>query len=293
MNFPRLSERGVRFKPGQLPPHTRNLTGQRFGHLTALEPISNPPAPRTWRCACDCGGSKIVATSSLLTGRCSHCGCQRRGRDLTGQTLGHWTVLGFAERRGTTSRWNCRCVCGIERAVVGRYLATGRSTSCGCRKGEAQRATRAFAPPERVRLALDDAEHRSPNVRDLTGHRFHGWRVLAFVGRDARHQSRWLARCETCGTQREFLPRQLREGKPLCRCLPPRARDLTGQRFGRWMVVRYAGSTGHGAIWTCRCDCGTERAVRAIALTKGRSKSCGCAGKTLKSLDFSVNSCVN
>lgn len=55
-----------------------------------------------------------------------------------------------------------------------------------------------------------------------------------------------------------------------------RAIDLTGQRFGRWTVVRLADEHARGAKWLCRCDCGTERAVRAHGLQSGNSKSCGC-----------------
>jgi len=60
----------------------------------------------------------------------------------------------------------------------------------------------------------------------------------------------------------------------------PRRRDLTGQRFGRWLVLRYAETMGDGragkAKWFCRCDCGTEKAISAADLTLGRSQSCGC-----------------
>ncbi len=52
--------------------------------------------------------------------------------------------------------------------------------------------------------------------------------------------------------------------------------DLTGRRFGRWLVIRDA-STGHGpADWECLCDCGTIRIVRAVRLRNGTSTSCGC-----------------
>lgn len=51
--------------------------------------------------------------------------------------------------------------------------------------------------------------------------------------------------------------------------------DLTGQRFGRWTVLRYAGSH-NGAFWECRCDCGKIKNVRSDRLRNGRSTSCGC-----------------
>jgi hypothetical protein len=52
--------------------------------------------------------------------------------------------------------------------------------------------------------------------------------------------------------------------------------DLTGQRFGRWVVLRRAPSTKAGkAMWWCRCDCGTERAVHAFSLKAATTRSCG------------------
>jgi hypothetical protein len=56
--------------------------------------------------------------------------------------------------------------------------------------------------------------------------------------------------------------------------------DLSGSRFGRWVVVSSAGTDGRGdAIWNCSCDCGTEKEVRGFMLSGGDSKSCGCAQK--------------
>jgi len=54
--------------------------------------------------------------------------------------------------------------------------------------------------------------------------------------------------------------------------------ELTGQRFGRLLVVRRAGSYRGGATWLCRCDCGVEREVIGWELTSQTRprKSCGC-----------------
>jgi hypothetical protein len=53
--------------------------------------------------------------------------------------------------------------------------------------------------------------------------------------------------------------------------------DITGMRFGRWMVVSFAGMGGRGrTTWLCKCDCGTEKNVISTSLRQGRSQSCGC-----------------
>lgn len=55
--------------------------------------------------------------------------------------------------------------------------------------------------------------------------------------------------------------------------------DLTGQRFGKWLVVgpRIPSTAAvHDVKWICRCDCGTEMPVFQSGLLAGRSTSCGC-----------------
>ena len=53
--------------------------------------------------------------------------------------------------------------------------------------------------------------------------------------------------------------------------------DLTGQRFGRLVVIERAESSKSGKIrWLCRCDCGKQKVVDKYCLTKGWTQSCGC-----------------
>ena len=56
--------------------------------------------------------------------------------------------------------------------------------------------------------------------------------------------------------------------------------DLTGQRFGRLVVIRRAESADRSHTkWLCRCDCGAEKAIRADQLKDGTTQSCGCLAK--------------
>ncbi len=54
--------------------------------------------------------------------------------------------------------------------------------------------------------------------------------------------------------------------------------DLTGQRFGRLMVVGRGKRSSHRAYWRCVCDCGREMETRGCSLRGGVS-SCGCLGR--------------
>lgn len=54
--------------------------------------------------------------------------------------------------------------------------------------------------------------------------------------------------------------------------------DLTGERFGRLVVLR-AGikrAKNRGMYWLCKCDCGVVKEVSAQALKLGSTLSCGC-----------------
>lgn len=59
-----------------------------------------------------------------------------------------------------------------------------------------------------------------------------------------------------------------------------RYEDLTGERFGKLVVIERAGNDKYGSIvWKCACDCGNTREVRSASLRNGHTKSCGCLQK--------------
>lgn len=54
-------------------------------------------------------------------------------------------------------------------------------------------------------------------------------------------------------------------------------RFVSGQRIGRWIVLREVGYLGKDRAWECICDCDNVRLVRTANLVRG-SRSCGCLG---------------
>lgn len=63
--------------------------------------------------------------------------------------------------------------------------------------------------------------------------------------------------------------------------------DLTGQRFGKYIVLerdntKPKGKTGK-VYWICQCDCGNIKSVRADHLKSGKILSCGCEHKRIVS----------
>ena len=56
-----------------------------------------------------------------------------------------------------------------------------------------------------------------------------------------------------------------------------KATDLTGQRFGRLVVIERAeNSNAQKAQWLCQCDCGKSVVVCGTHLRSGHTQSCGC-----------------
>ena len=62
--------------------------------------------------------------------------------------------------------------------------------------------------------------------------------------------------------------------------IPKQVKDISGQRFGRLLVVSFVDtvkqSKGRAARWKCVCDCGGETVVFGSLLRNGNTRSCGC-----------------
>lgn len=52
-------------------------------------------------------------------------------------------------------------------------------------------------------------------------------------------------------------------------------RDLTGIKYGKWVVSGFAYKTPKSVYWQCRCECGTVKNVRDSTLLNGESSGCG------------------
>jgi hypothetical protein len=64
----------------------RDLTGQTFGRLTAIEHLVSPSR---WRCKCICGGEKITTQKNLRKGYTKSCGCLQRENGRLQGAIGH------------------------------------------------------------------------------------------------------------------------------------------------------------------------------------------------------------
>lgn len=66
-------------------------------------------------------------------------------------------------------------------------------------------------------------------------------------------------------------------------------KDLTGQRFGRLIVIKRAENQNKKIRWLCKCDCGNEYITKSYNLIKGLCRSCGCLKKEILNSGFPIN----
>lgn len=61
-----------------------DLTGKKFGRLTAIEPTERKASNDSiiWKCVCDCGKISFVNSGSLTSGRIKSCGCLRKPHEI-------------------------------------------------------------------------------------------------------------------------------------------------------------------------------------------------------------------
>lgn len=269
----------------------KDLTGKTFHRWTVIERRPNDIEPSgkaatVWRCRCECGEVKDIRASSLKSGDSKSCGCLkmdslRKKRDLTGTTVGRWTVRGAAEPTRSKAgrvvyRWSCECTCGTTKDVAEQSLVTGKSTSCGCLRLERLQEVATFV--------------------DLSGQRFGKWLVLSrapdrFYPKNGRAQM-WYCRCD-CGNENIVAGNMLKPGvSESCGCVfaskaEARIREyLKSTDFSFEQQKRFEGLVGNGGqmlsydfiVYSkdgsplCLIECQGEQHVRPIAHFGGVEK---------------------
>lgn len=58
-------------------------------------------------------------------------------------------------------------------------------------------------------------------------------------------------------------------------------KDLTGQTFGRLIVIKPIGQKRYNYVWECECNCGKTVHVLGARLCSGKTSSCGCLKQEL------------
>jgi len=111
----------------------KDLTGQKFGKLTVIKPVSKNHSNNTiWLCLCECGNYTEVVNSNL--GKAiNSCGCLLGNKvDLLNKKFGKLTVIKEAGRNKFGKvNWMCECECGNRKIINSNALLTNNTKSCG------------------------------------------------------------------------------------------------------------------------------------------------------------------
>ena len=97
--------------------------------------------------------------------------------------------------------------------------------------------------------------------------------------------------CKNLKCDDDFLSkfRNMKEGDKMGKKI-----DLTGQRFGRLVVIEEAPSRKGSAMWICKCDCGNiTKAIRGSDLRNGKVMSCRCLHNELVSAKMTKHKMKN
>lgn len=248
---------------------TEDLSGQRFGKLTAVRYIpgnwrKNKGTIKSgkWECKCDCGNTILITPVCLKSRKYLECDiCKRKGKygDIVGKKIGKWTVENlFAIKEHGQRIWkcHCKCECGREKDLYYQNLIKGRTKSCGeCYNGNGY-------------------------IIDLTGQIFGDLTVVGFD----KESKKWNCVC-ACGNTVKFNSNTVKR-KINCGSKEnhPKMIDVqkiaVGKEFGYLTVTkrmpdRVTESGRKRDYWECTCTCGKKIIAMGFTLTGGNRKNCG------------------
>lgn len=92
----------------------------------------------------------------------------------------------------------------------------------------------------------------------------------------------YVCKCE-CGNTIKTTSSRLKSGHVTsCGCAKHEVDDITGNRYGRLVVLEFSHTANRESYWKCKCDCGNTCTCKSKALKEGGVVSCGCKNKENK-----------
>ncbi len=194
--------------------------------------------------------------------------------NIKNKIFGNYKVIKF-ERKAKRGwyYWLCQCRCKREKPIIVSYSKLISGTKKYCKSCQYENVGKALK-------------------KDLTGKIFgklvvirEGDRKIQPSGRKA---IRWLCRC-SCGRSDDFLvySEHLNYGSTVsckkCRyevISEKNAADLKNKVFGKLKVIK-RNKNFKNVTWLCQCQCGEKVSVKAMYLSNGSVKSCGCLNESI------------
>lgn len=96
-------------------PTLQDLTGQRFGRLTAVGYAGYSQKMSMWSCVCDCGTVRVLPRQRLVQGLAKSCGCLKR--EVLSRPRKHKNVVAISKRKNSLEYTT---YCGIKRRCLNK-----------------------------------------------------------------------------------------------------------------------------------------------------------------------------
>lgn len=242
-----------------------NLEGRVFTRWTVIKDGGGEKV----LCKCSCGTERWVNRGNLRRGVSRSCGCLKKeemhekyGKVQEGQVYGRLTIKKLLGRNHNKKLiWEAECSCGNVITVTSDLILSGSTRSCGC---------------------LQKEETSKRCTKPMIGKTFGRLTVLEKAYTKKGKGAYYKCLC-SCGNITIVQGSMLRSGNTKsCGCINKERRqkfdDLSGQRFGKLVVLQrapYKGK-GHGTRFLCQCDCGGTAVVARHSLLTHETMSCGC-----------------
>lgn len=235
----------------------KEVVGQKINHWTILQDLGGGKV--ICKCDCEVGTVRELYKKAVMYGKSKSCGCAsgRQTRNIVGQKINHWTVL----EELADGKVKCQCDCENKtiRILYKKAVYEERSKSCGCAKVESM-------------LKTKEESNMEPTSK-YVGTIVKGWEVIEKV----KGEPKLICKDKDGNIKTFFTSHVAREG--IAEPNYYTKNDLTNKKINHWTVLK---ELGHGKI-KVQCDCPnkTTRIIYKVTLTRGQSKSCGCAASDL------------
>lgn len=242
-----------------------NLEGKVFTRWTVIKDDGENKV----FCKCSCGTERWVDRNNLRQKISTSCGCLRKElfhdkyrKVQVGQVYGRLTIKKCLGRdKNKKLIWEAECSCGNVITTTSDLILSGSTRSCGC-------------------LKRDKTIERC--TKPMVGKTFSRLKVIRKAYTKKGKGVYYECLC-SCGNTVIVQGAMLRSGNSRsCGCLAKENRekfeDLTGQRFGKLVVLGRAPKRNkeHDTRFRCKCDCGGIIETLRASLINGEVISCGC-----------------
>lgn len=278
----------------------RDLSGQRFGKLTAIKPVDEKYYK--FLCHCDCGNEIEVKRGHLVSGDTLSCGCLKASnmKNTQRKTTFDGTAI-FAITNGKPNKNNStgvKGVCFVERrkkyqayiTIKRKQIALGYYSNLeDARKARVMAEEKYFAPI--INKYKSENKSRGRKIKSYVGKKYNHLTIIAELGKGYVK-----AKCD-CGniikaTKSNIIYSQ--QKKCCSKNCPYKEKkynrinieNIIGKKYNHLTILdEFTEKNSKRKKFYkvhCRCDCGNIIEAEKYNVLSGHTKSCGCLKKKQK-----------